>query len=363
MSEREPFARPVMIAALAVMVIATIGGNLIFGEPPHLALVTSLGIAYLALTTGGWWWAERRGPRAAAAMVAVLYALTLAILWASDQQWFLLVFPPLLFAVLYAGVAWAIAATIGILAFAVLLNAHPGASLTQIYLRSTGFLPAAILTIAFSWVMVRERNARLELAELAATRERNRIARDIHDSVGHYLTVVHVQIEAARAIVARDPAGADECLVRAQGLARDGLGELRRSVSLLRAGAAADRPFGVSLAKLVDDSRQAGLDAQLAIEGAPRALPPAIELAIFRAAQEALTNVARHARATRARCTLAYRDDAIHLRVADDGAGAAATDGGFGLDGMRERLAAVGGSVDVRTAPGAGFTIDVRVPA
>ncbi len=358
--EGEPFARPVMIAALAVMVIATIAGNLLFGEPTRFALLTALGVVYLAITTAGWWWAERRGPRAAAALVAVLYALTLAILWASDQQWFLLVFPPLLFAVFYTGVRWAIAATIGILAFAIVLNAGAGESFTQIYLRSTGFLPAAILTLAFAWVMVRERNARLELAELAATRERNRIARDIHDSVGHYLTVVHVQIEAARAIVARDPAGAGECLVRAQDLAREGLGELRRSVSLLRAGG--DRPFGVSLAKLVDDARQAGLDAQLAVEGAPRVLPPAIEVALFRAAQEALTNVARHARATRARCTLAYRDGEVRLHVADDGAGAAATDGGHGLDGMRERLAAIGGTVEVRTAPGEGFTLDVRVP-
>ena len=113
-------------------------------------------------------------------------------------------------------------------------------SLLDVYLRSTDFVPGAILTMAFGAVLVRERQSQRQLRrlaaeaeELAATRERNRIARDIHDSVGHYLTIVNVQIEAARAIVAAQPAAADECLLRAQSLARDGLAELRRSVSML----------------------------------------------------------------------------------------------------------------------------------
>jgi len=368
-SADEPFARPIMLAAMAVMIVATVAGNVAFGLPGRALPVSVLGAVYLVMTTVGWAWCERRGRGARHALLVALFALTLVILWASEQVLGLLVAPVLLLIVLYAGVRWAAAATVAVTGFIAILSARAGMTPLQVYLTSTDLVPGAILTIAFSHVLVRERRARAELRryaaqaeELAATRERNRIARDIHDSVGHYLTVVNVQIEAARAILGGDPAGADECLVRAQGLARDGLAELRRSVSMLRAGPLAQRRFGGALAELIEETRRAGVDATLAVDGSPRALTPAIEFALYRAAQEALTNVVRHAHATRARCTLHYREHDVRLSIEDDGVGAAAAVGGFGLEGMRERVHAVGGAVDVRTAAGRGFAVDVRVP-
>jgi signal transduction histidine kinase len=131
---------------------------------------------------------------------------------------------------------------------------------------------------------------------------------------------------------------------------------------MLRGGAVADRPFGLALAALVEESRASGLDATLTVEGTPRLLAPAVEFTLYRAAQEAFTNVQRHARARQARLTLRYADDEVQLAVADDGVGAAATDSGFGLTGVRERAQLVGGAVSVLTAPGSGFTLDVRVP-
>jgi len=365
----EPFARPALLVAMAGMIAATVVGNAMFSVHAPAVPVLALGAAYLLLITAGWAWGERRGRRVLGPLLVALFALTLAILWVSQQALSLLVFPLLLLVVLHAGLRWAIAVTVGLTAAAAVQSASAGLSALDVYLLSSNFVPGAVLTMAFGAVIVRERDTQRQLRrfaaqaeELAATRERNRIARDIHDSVGHYLTVVNVQIEAARSIIAARPAAADECLVRAQELARDGLAELRRSVSMLRAGPLEQRPFGVALVELVDDSRRAGLDATLAIEGAARALAPALEFALYRAAQEALTNVQRHARATVARCTLAYGERAVRLRIEDDGVGAAATDAGFGLVGMRERVAAVGGTVELRTSPGHGFAIEVHVP-
>lgn len=355
------FAHAVPVAAIAVMTLATVIGNAWFGPPEHAPGIAALGAPYLIVATLGWVWGERRGRRAMQGVVVAMFALSVALLWASDLAMFLLVMPPLLLTVLYAGVRWAVAEIVALVAFAAVWNARLGVEPLEVYARATGFVPGAIMAVAFASVLVRERRAQRELTDLARVRERNRIARDIHDSVGHYLTVVHVQIEAARAIVARDPAGADECLGRAADLARDGLAELRRSVAMLRAPG--ERPFATSLAQLFDESRQAGVAVQLAIVGAPRPLGPAIEFALYCAAQEALTNIARHARATAARGTLTYGAAVVHLRITDDGAGADAVAGGFGLAGMRERVGALGGAVDVRTAPGQGFTLDVRVPS
>jgi signal transduction histidine kinase len=360
MSDDPPFARPIIVLAFAAMIIPTVVGNLLFDPAIDAAPVIALAIPYALLATIGWWWSERRGGVPLTLCVVALHAITIAIVWVSRQDLMLLVVSPLLLASLYGGAWWGAAGIVGFTAIAAAQNVGAGLGAVEVYSRSTGFVPGAILTVAFAYVLRRERTAQRALAELAATRERNRIARDIHDSVGHYLTVVHVQLEAARAIVASDPAAADECLTRAQTLARDGLGELRRSVSMLRAPS--ERPFGASLAQLVGELRQAGLDASLAIEGAPRALGPAVEYALYRAVQEGLTNVAKHARAKNARCTLRYVESEVRLRVEDDGVGAVSSGGGFGLSGMRERLAAVGGSVEVRTAPGKGFTLDVRVP-
>jgi signal transduction histidine kinase len=350
----DTFARPTTIAAMAVMTIATVGGNVLFGQHPHALLMLLFSAPYLALISVGWWWCERRGRVAMRILLGALGALTLVLVWASEQALFLLVLPPLLLVVLYAGVRWGVIAVVVTVAYAAVLNL--GETPVDNYLRSTGFVPGAIVAVAFAALMVRQRQANRELADLAATRERNRIARDIHDSVGHYLTVVHVQIEAARAIVARDPAAADECLHRAQDLARDGLGELRRSVSMLRES----RAFDASLARLIEDARAGGLIAVLEVEGTPRPLAPAVEVALYRAAQEALTNVQRHARATRVTCTLRHDAREVRLRIVDDGTGASSTGGGFGLAGMRERVEAVGGTLAIE--PGPGFTIDVRVP-
>jgi signal transduction histidine kinase len=364
----EPFARFSITVAMATVVVSTFGWNVLMGPGPR-AIMALLGISFLLLGTVGWVWSERRGPHAIAAWLVVLVALTLPALWISQQGVMLIIMPIIGATTIYGGLRWGVGVSLFYVLFAVAYNIHLGADAIYIYSASTGFIPGAVFTIVVGLLVVRERDTRRQLRayaaqveELATTRERNRIARDIHDSVGHYLTVVNVQIEAARATLARDLDASQECLVRARDFAREGLGELRRSVSMLRAGAVEQRPFGVALAELVVESRGQGLDTSLDVVGTPRSLAPAVEFTLFRAAQEALTNVVRHANATQVRCTLRYDAQQVALDVVDNGIGTEKAEGGFGLVGLRERVQLVGGSVRVTTSPGHGLALEVRVP-
>jgi signal transduction histidine kinase len=206
---------------------------------------------------------------------------------------------------------------------------------------------------------LREYAAQVE--ELATAKERNRLAREIHDSLGHYLTVINVQLEAAQLLVAGDPERATAALRKAQSLAQEGLADVRRSVAALRAGPTGSRPLPEAVAELAEESRAAGIITNLDVRGAPRSLPPQAELTLYRAAQEALTNVRKHARASRADLTLDYGSgDRVRLVVQDNGVGAAEPNGGFGLLGLRERVQLVGGSVLVHSAPGEGFRLEVE---
>jgi signal transduction histidine kinase len=216
---------------------------------------------------------------------------------------------------------------------------------------------------------VREREARqhveelaAEVAQLAAANERSRLAREIHDTLGHYLTVIHVQLEAARALVHSEPDRALLAVNRSQALAKDGLTAVRQSVKALREDARVEG-IGDQLASIVDSARDETFRATFASAGAARPISAAAALALHRTALEALTNVRRHAAASRVAFVLTYRDDGrVHLRVDDDGRGAGTLTGGFGLVGIRERAEQLGGVVNYRSAPGEGFTLEMELP-
>ena len=206
------------------------------------------------------------------------------------------------------------------------------------------------------------RTAAERTAALATAQERNRIARDIHDGLGHYLTVVAVQLQAARALLPAQPDRASEAIDKAERSAREALEAVRRSVGALREPDA--RPLlRVALEGLV---RESGLEAGLDCAGEPRPLPEPAEQALFRTVQEALTNVRKHAGPARVAVRLDYRAPArVAVEVADDGLGrrAASPAGGFGLAGLRERLGTVGGTLAADNRPGGGFLVRAEVPA
>ena len=228
---------------------------------------------------------------------------------------------------------------------------------------------AVVFVVVYVGVAAREREARMrverlsaEVAQLAAANERNRLAREIHDTLGHYLTVIHVQLEAARAIIGAEPERGLLAINRAQALAKDGLTAVRQSVKALREDS---RVEGIAeqLASLVDAVRDETFMATFQTTGAPRPVTAAVALALHRTALEALTNVRKHAAATIVDIALAFRPDGrVHLRVHDDGRGSSRLDGGFGLTGIRERAEQLGGSVAFHTAAGQGFTLDMELP-
>lgn len=206
----------------------------------------------------------------------------------------------------------------------------------------------------------------VQAEELAVTRERNRLAREIHDSLGHYLTVVNVQLQVAQALQTNDPARSAAALEKARALIQDGLREIRGSIAALRSSPLDHRRLTEALAEVVEEHRAAGLACELTIRGSPRPITSAAALTLYRAGQEGLTNVHKHARAKRAGLFVDFQaSNKVTLLVSDDGVGASVEPGtatGFGLLGLRERTQLLGGNVRVTSAPGAGFTLNVEVP-
>ncbi len=199
--------------------------------------------------------------------------------------------------------------------------------------------------------------------ELAATQERNRLAREIHDNLGHYLTIVNVQIEAAKVTLDSDPKRALDSLNKAQELAQKGLASVRESVSALRVSPVENRPLDQAISALVDETQATGITANFDVLGKTRPVDEKVALALYRVTQEGLTNVRKHAHASRVDVELDFsQPDKIRLSVRDDGTGAADTSGGFGLIGIRERVRLLGGDCKIMTEVGKGFCLEVSVP-
>ena len=222
----------------------------------------------------------------------------------------------------------------------------------------------------------RERT-REEEARRRVTEERLRIARELHDVVAHNISLVNLQAGVALHLFDERPDQARTALVTIKDASKEALVELRSVLGVLRqVDEPEDAPRsptpGLSrLDDLVAQSRAAGVDVRVTRAGDPgRALPPGLDLAAFRIVQEALTNVARHAGPTTAEVRLTYTPDALDLEVLDDGVGpgggpspGAGLGSGHGVAGMRERLALIGGHLEIESSVGAGTTLYARVPA
>ncbi|WP_202918865.1 sensor histidine kinase [Saccharothrix deserti] len=210
------------------------------------------------------------------------------------------------------------------------------------------------------------------LIEHTARGERARIARELHDVVAHHISMIAVQAETARLTTPGMPAAGAQRLSEIGDTARAGLTEMRRLLGVLREDApeeVADRrpqPGLQQLNELLDHARDtSGAGARLIVSGTPSGLDPGVELAAYRIVQEALTNARRHAPGAAVDVELHYTDEALRLRIRDNGPGPPATTppGGHGLTGMRERAAAVGGRLHVGPAVVGGFLVEASLPA
>ncbi|MEU3661828.1 histidine kinase [Streptomyces sp. NPDC032940] len=211
----------------------------------------------------------------------------------------------------------------------------------------------------------RERAERAQAARRRADEERLRIARELHDVLAHSISVINVQAGVGLALLDSDPEQARTALTTIKDQSREALGEVRQVLHTLRAPGDAPRapaPGLDRLPELVDQAAGAGLTVE--VEGKPPRLPPATDLAAFRIVQEALTNVVRHSGSRRARVRLARDGGALLLRIDDDGpaTGADAGGSGNGLAGMRERAAALGGTIEAGPRPDGGFRVLASLP-
>ena len=201
---------------------------------------------------------------------------------------------------------------------------------------------------------------------LGAVEERNRLAREIHDTLAQGLTATALQLESADALVDAGSEKAHEPLRRALSLTRSNLEEARRSVLDLRASPLEGRPLSEALKALVERwEAETGIAARYGAVNGSRPLPPSVEAALYRICQEALTNVARHAGAEHATVRLVATPDRVRLAVEDDGQGfdaAGVPEDRHGIVGMRERAEVLGGTLEVSSGPGEGTRIEVTVP-
>jgi signal transduction histidine kinase len=258
----------------------------------------------------------------------------------------------------------------------------------------------AVTELAYTWIQRSAERAQAEAEEARrrASEERLRIARELHDVLAHNISLINVRAGVALHLIDEQPAavGADQvrpALAAIKEASKDALGELRSVLDVLRQGEAAPLAPTAGLRdldELVERASGTGLEVAVELDGdAIGGLPAGVDLAAFRIVQEALTNVVRHADATRATVRVRRGDDVLELTVDDDGRGAAtppaggspsrsaipgrhgatggaragaAPAGGQGISGMRERALALGGSLEAGPRPGRGFRVRARLP-
>jgi len=365
-----------------------------------LAVAAALAVEYALVAVAHPRLDERPGP---AALHVGVVTVVFAVLLSRDGRYFFLMYAlyPQVFMLLPGRWAYAGAVLVGLLAALVGgdvtgVRRDPTVALTVV-----GNIALAVAVGLFVNAVTRQseqrrqmidalERARAELAETAAENarllatahqagvldERRRLAREVHDTLAQSLTGIVMQLEAAEAVMAgravdRELAGVRERLGGARRMARDSLGEARRAVDALRPSALEASRLPDALTELAARfAEETGVTATLSTTGEARTLAEPVEVALLRVAQEALANVRKHAGASRVGLTLSFTDESVLLDVRDDGEGfdpaarrpASAVGGGFGLTAMAERLAEVGGRLQVESRPGDGTAVVAAVP-
>jgi signal transduction histidine kinase len=220
----------------------------------------------------------------------------------------------------------------------------------------------------------RAERTREEEARRRVHEERMRIARELHDVVSHTIGVISVQAGVAAHLLRRKPDKAAESLEAIRQASDEALGELHAMLGVLRDDGDGRPPLApapglAELDTLVAQAGKAGVEVRVTVEGEPRRLPSAVDLAAYRVVQESLTNVVRHARASRAEVTVTHGERCVEVEVVDDGRGPPPGHGssngagsGQGILGMRERARAIGGTLEAGPRPGGGFRVRASLP-
>lgn len=356
-------------------------------SPVGIALI-AICVVYIVIGTFGFEWVERQDrDRWYLVYFAVQVALAGSAIIISPYfaQLWLMVLPLVSHAVMVAPPRW----TPAILLFTIMVFVFPSEILVEGMSNIGNFLgisSGVVFVGIFTHVLAQADRARLQMQqmaerldglnqqlreyavqaeELATTKERNRLAREIHDSLGHFLTVINVQLEAARVVLDSDQQAAYRALEKAQTLVKDGLSEVRRSVAALRASPMEGQPLTKAIERLVEECQESGIRCEWKVSGEVRELPARIEHALYRAVQEGLTNVRKHARASSVKVELDYAaENEVSLLIEDNGVGLDLdkVEDGFGLFGLRERVHLLNGRVSLRGAKSEGASLEVVIP-
>lgn len=208
------------------------------------------------------------------------------------------------------------------------------------------------------------RSYALKVEELAVTQERNRMAREIHDGLGHYLTSLHIHLQAAEAVLMNSgaPETSLDGIQKAQNLAKNALAEVRQSVSTLRAPLVGHLPLSDMIQEHLQQTATGLVTVIFTMTGVEVELPPNISWTILRATQECVNNAIKHAHCTEIKIALVYQNNKIQLIVSDNGVGSTDPSGGYGLLGLQERIHLLNGELTITTAQDEGFKVEIGVP-
>jgi signal transduction histidine kinase len=377
-----------MVAALyAAAFLLLVVSALASGTPADGLPVLALGLVYVLLATVGFTWVERgNAPGRVVAYFAIQFLLGVAVFLLAHTfqgqtagMFLLLLLVGRSVQVLPPPWALVVCLPVGAVLMGHGLLMDPTVAWGHAARDATGMLVATVITYAVSRIAANERRARSELAAanerlqtyaaqaeaLATTQERNRLAREIHDTLAQGFTGLALQLEAIdSALAGGQPDVAAQRLGQAKSLAREGLAEARRSVQALRPRALEQQSLPEALPNAVRDlTVGSALAVRVETPDDAPVLAPEIEADLLRIAQEAVTNVVKHADASNLAVRLGWDGEYMELRVRDDGhgLGAATSDAaelsGFGMTGMRERVERHGGTLRVSSLPGAGSEV------
>jgi signal transduction histidine kinase len=360
------------VVALGVGAVSLVGTHFAALNQPGVRPLDTLGIALLLVGPAALL-VRRRWP------VAVLVTASAAMVIYRGVGYplgpvYLASFVALVSAVSF-GHRWssvAVIATGGVVSVGWLALQNPGHQIPWGGIGAVTAWLAVVIAAAELWRARKERLAqdratRAEIARRQGSDERLRIARELHDLLGHHVSLINIQAGVALHLMDGDPEQARTALTAIKHSSRDLLREMRTTLGVLRG---VDEPpphhpvAGLArLEELVTHTRAAGLPVDVEVRGTARELPTRVDLAAYRIVQEALTNARKHAGPAHVTVHVGYHDDSVSVSVDDDGVGPAGDlDGGDGLAGMRERVAALGGTLHAGFRSGGGFSVSAFLP-
>jgi signal transduction histidine kinase len=382
---RAGFLRSVKNGDIAIVIVVLAGYGMYYASEMYdhsstpIAITILLGLFYLATC----FWGSHRLTTASVVHKAIFFTVAISlgglISYLTNGGTWLMLLPLVSEAIQHLpGIYSTI--SIGLIWLASIFPLLLIASLTSALSTGMAYLSAIVFVAVFTNSTMREQSMRIALSDAnkrlreyanrieqnAILEERNRLAREIHDGLGHYLTAVNIQLKAAQAILTQDPEEAARAVNKAQVLTEEALADVRRSVSALRT----DQPVSQKASQVVRILADSTSSDQLAVtctqSGEEPDLPPHLVFTLYRIAQEALTNVQKHSGATQASIGLDYQTDRLILTIADNGSGMDPSDQPagehFGLVGLRERVRLMGGETSILTSPGRGVTLRVDIP-